>query len=160
MAQDFLLGMSAYWIARLCTVLHCRLVVKFDYSKLYLWFYFVQLLDFTRYIQQMAFLLMIYLQMINMMISLWRWKHLFMRTLFFFALKLNHVYAVTYCSIHSIYEELMEFYGCVLESKKEQERIPHNFLDIIRSNPTNFPKLNLFTYRFLRPRPSLGEKSI
>lgn len=64
-------------------VLHCRLVVKFDYSKLYLWFYFVQLLDFTRYIQQMAFLLMIYLQMINMMISLWRWKHLFMRTFFF-----------------------------------------------------------------------------
>lgn len=57
----------------------------------------------------MAFLLMIYLQMINMMISLWRWKHLFMRTFFFFALKLNQVYAVTYCSIHSIYEELMEF---------------------------------------------------
>lgn len=71
------------WISRLCTVLHCRLVVKFDYSKLYLWFYFVQLLDFTRYIQQMAFLLMIYLQMINMMISMWRWKHLFMRTFFF-----------------------------------------------------------------------------
>lgn len=57
----------------------------------------------------MAFLLMIYLQMINMMISMWRWKHLFMRTFFFFALKLNHVYAVTYFSLHSIYEELMEF---------------------------------------------------
>lgn len=29
--------------------------------------------------------------------------------IFFFALKLNHVYAVTYFSLHSIYEELMEF---------------------------------------------------
>lgn len=120
---------------------NCRLVVKFDYSKLYLWFYFVQLILQVVYNKWLFYWWFIYKWLTW---SLFVKKAPIYKNGFSFHLDCTIVHLIIYIylySWHSIYEKNMEFSSDVYLSLKW--KCPH-FFGILQAQL--ILENNLFTY--------------